>query len=568
MLSLYSYILIISIFVFTTFSWPYSVEVYAYRQNTLYNGTVGHEKSNALGVSFVVGVTAGHGNFTTRRALLQFDFTDAMNEIYSVSGNITDSILHLNVRKSAPNPIVLGLFYLTRDWGMGTSNASAIPGIGVDATPGDATWEHAFYPNVSWSDPGGDYAGEAVSIANVTSFGTYTWGVVAAIKNWGNSPVNNYGWVIKSQNETDPSTAKEFYGVYSDLPQLKPKIVIYYDGPVPIWLWIVVGIAGFLLLSALFYPSIKNCTNTRGHTYKTIRDLDAIVKDLSHYPDITKLFNDPSIRVIPFDDINLNFIIGTGGFGSVYRADLKNTGQVVAAKKLNLAGSIKTDDPESLDMLASFAAEIKIMASIEHPNLLPLIGISLDVQTEDILLLTPFVENGSLGSVLFKYKKKFPYQEKVRIMSEIAYGMHYLHSIRPRVIHRDLKSDNVLLTVNYTVKICDFGLSKMVQKYSKTMTTSGTPHYLAPEAVEKGKFSEKSDVFSYGIILWEIYAERRPFEDLNAFQIMYAVVTEKRRPEIPISCPSEYTSLINDCLAHEPSERPNFKKIIEELKVM
>jgi len=102
------------------------------------------------------------------------------------------------------------------------------------------------------------------------------------------------------------------------------------------------------------------------------------------------------------------------------------------------------------------------------------------------------IENGSLSDLLFKKRKKFTAPEKIRILQEIAFGIHYLHSIRPRVIHRDLKSDNILLTDTYSVKIADFGMSKMIQEQSKIMTRSGTPHYMAPESIREGKFSEKN----------------------------------------------------------------------------
>lgn len=105
--------------------------------------------------------------------------------------------------------------------------------------------------------------------------------------------------------------------------------------------------------------------------------------------------------------------------------------------------------------------------------------------------------NGSLGYQIHKKKHAYTSKQKHKILLEIAYGMHYLHSLRPRIIHRDLKPDNILLTNKNRVKIADFGLSKMIQKYSKTLTTSGTPHYMAPESIDRGKFSEKTGIVLY-----------------------------------------------------------------------
>lgn len=243
------------------------------------------------------------------------------------------------------------------------------------------------------------------------------------------------------------------------------------------------------------------------------------------------------------------------------------SGQHVAVKRMNLAESLSVNE-ELQDALKAFVDEIRIMSNIAHPHILSIIGVALAEAGKDLILVMPLMPKGSLADVLFKEKRKFSYSDKIRIVSEIAYGMHYLHSIRPRIVHRDLKPDNVLVTADYSCKIADFGLSKMIQKYSKTMTTSGTPHYLAPEAIRKGRFSEKSDVFSYGIILWEIYAEQRPYPKIHPYRIMYRVVHENLRPTIPDTCPPSYTALITDCVVENPAGRPTFKIIIERLKVL
>jgi len=167
---------------------------------------------------------------------------------------------------------------------------------------------------------------------------------------------------------------------------------------------------------------------------------------------------------------------------------------------------------------------------------------------------------------LYIKKIKFTFKEKIRFSCEIAYGVHYLHSLRPRIIHRDLKPDNILLDDSFTVKIADFGMSKMIQKYSKTMTSSGTPHYMSPESIDKGKYSEKSDVYSFGVILWELYTEKSPFEEMNQFRVMYLVVNENLKPEVPEDCPKNFGDIINSCLQFEPENRPDFKMLINSLE--
>jgi len=204
------------------------------------------------------------------------------------------------------------------------------------------------------------------------------------------------------------------------------------------------------------------------------------------------------------------------------------------------------------------------MIAIAHPYLLSLIGVSID-SSDHVVLVTELFPRGSLSNVLAK--EKLSLQLKMKMIKQISFGMHYLHSIRPRIIHRDLKPDNILISNYDSIKIADFGMSRMINQQSNLMTRSGTPHYMAPESISPGKFSEKSDVYSFGIIVWEIYVEKRPYLNVgNPYQIMYKVVNEGLRPEIPQDCPLK--DLIADCISTEPSDRPNFKVIIETLSAL
>uniref|UniRef100_A0A6B2LGU2 Protein kinase domain-containing protein n=1 Tax=Arcella intermedia TaxID=1963864 RepID=A0A6B2LGU2_9EUKA len=180
-------------------------------------------------------------------------------------------------------------------------------------------------------------------------------------------------------------------------------------------------------------------------------------------------------------------------------------------------------------------------------------------------MILPYMGGGSLAQVLFKDKVKWDFPYKVKIAREIAYGMHHLHSLRPRIIHRDLKSDNILISTDGVAKIADFGLSRLVQKYSKTMTTSGTPHYLAPECLSSGQFSEKSDVYAYGIILYEIYCGKRPYPKKSAYQVMLEVVQQDLRPVLPKDCPSLYADTFIKCVDKKPEARPSFKVLLDIL---
>jgi len=217
---------------------------------------------------------------------------------------------------------------------------------------------------------------------------------------------------------------------------------------------------------------------------------------------------------------------------------------------------------------SKFTSEIKIMSNIAHPNILTLFGIAIDKADSNLDLIMPLMSTNL--TELIK-ERKLNYQEKLRIMLETAFGMHHLHSVRPRIIHRDLKPDNILISADGRVKISDFGLSKMLKEYSHNVVnldTQGTVHYLAPETIELGNFSEKSDVYSYGIILVHIYSNQLPFDELTRYEMMFKVVNENLIFPITEDCPPQYAELIAQTTARDPKERISFKEVIEKLELI
>mmetsp|Transcript_3578 Transcript_3578/g.8628 ORF Transcript_3578/g.8628 Transcript_3578/m.8628 type:complete len:336 (+) Transcript_3578:84-1091(+) len=156
------------------------------------------------------------------------------------------------------------------------------------------------------------------------------------------------------------------------------------------------------------------------------------------------------------------------------------------------------------------------------------------------------------------------------LATEIAYGLHYLHSITPMVVHRDLKSDNILVSSRWRAKVADFGLSRIISKAAHTMTSKGTPHYMAPEVITRGHFSEKSDVYAYGIILFEMFSGERPYarEKLRPMQILFHVGQKNTRPRMPDTCPEDFEDLYLRCVAQRADDRPSFKEILDLLKDM
>eukprot|EP00775_Hariotina_reticulata_P006309 gene6309-6544_t len=160
-------------------------------------------------------------------------------------------------------------------------------------------------------------------------------------------------------------------------------------------------------------------------------------------------------------------------------------------------------------------------------------------------------------------------REVLSIACDVARAMHYLHTLQPQVVHRDLKPQNVLLDLQGRAKVCDFGISKMRDvslAVSSTRLQAGTPAYMAPEQFEGCPVTEKVDVFAFGVLLWECFEQQQPWKDLSPMQIIYAVGLQKDRLRRPLRCPDAMWELIEACWKQEPEERPAFSSVLATLE--
>ncbi|KAJ0773538.1 putative protein kinase RLK-Pelle-L-LEC family [Helianthus annuus] len=196
--------------------------------------------------------------------------------------------------------------------------------------------------------------------------------------------------------------------------------------------------------------------------------------------------------------------LGEGGFGGVYKGFLKDTSTYIAVKKVSKS---------SQQGMKEYASEVKIISRLRHRNLVKLIGWCH--QKGDFLLVYEYMENGSLDSHLFKGKSLLTWGTRYKIVHGLASALLYLHEEWEQcVLHRDIKSSNVMLDSNFNAKLGDFGLAKLVdhEKGSQTTMLAGTLGYMAPECVITGKASKESDVFSFGVVALEITCGRKPIE--------------------------------------------------------
>ncbi|KAJ0773560.1 putative protein kinase RLK-Pelle-L-LEC family [Helianthus annuus] len=197
--------------------------------------------------------------------------------------------------------------------------------------------------------------------------------------------------------------------------------------------------------------------------------------------------------------------LGEGGFGGVYKGFLKNLSLYVAVKKVS-----KT----SKQGIKQYASEVRIISRLRHKNLVQLIGWCHD--KGELLLVYEYMENGSLDSHLFKGKSLLGWNRRYKIVQDLASALLYLHEEWEQcVLHRDIKSSNVMLDSNFNVKLGDFGLAKLVdhEKGAQTTMLAGTLGYMAPECIVAGKATKESDVFSFGVVALEIACGRKPIEN-------------------------------------------------------
>ncbi|XP_076369688.1 mitogen-activated protein kinase kinase kinase 9-like isoform X2 [Tachypleus tridentatus] len=266
---------------------------------------------------------------------------------------------------------------------------------------------------------------------------------------------------------------------------------------------------------------------------------------------------------IDFSSLSLEEEIGSGGFGKVYRGIWRK--QEVAVKVAHM----NSDEDFSVTR-ENIRKEAKIYWLLNHSNIVTLKGVCLT--SPNPCLVMEYARGGSLNRVLVA--QKLPPRVIVNWALQIAKGMNYLHYEAPiSLIHRDLKSNNVLLNEpvkwgnleDKILKITDFGLAREFNK-TVAMSSAGTFAWMAPEAINSNKFSKASDVWSFGVLVWELLTGEVPYRGLETWSVIYGIGANKLKLPIPKTCPVPFKKLINDCHILDPHQRLTFPKIINQLK--
>lgn len=264
--------------------------------------------------------------------------------------------------------------------------------------------------------------------------------------------------------------------------------------------------------------------------------------------------SESAIAEIDPKDVHKIASVGKGAFGEVFRGTLH--GQDVAIKQL-------FKDDVGAEALAEFRKEVSIMITLRHPNICLMMGAC--TQPGNLMIIMEFMSNGSAESLLYGKKGKtfIGFERKMQMALDCCKGMNWLHRMKPPFLHLDLKPANLLVDKNWTVKVADFGLSKI---QGDDDTAGGSPFYMAPEVLLGRSVTPKADVYSFGVLLWELYTRKKPWSGVfeNEDELVNAVCDEGERPEIPADCPKQLAALIKRCWAEEPDDRPSFQEIIDQ----
>ncbi|KAG8386649.1 hypothetical protein BUALT_Bualt03G0170600 [Buddleja alternifolia] len=280
-------------------------------------------------------------------------------------------------------------------------------------------------------------------------------------------------------------------------------------------------------------------------------------------------FDIKSLQIIHNADLEELKELGSGTFGTVYHG--KWRGSDVAIKRIKKS-CFTGRQSEQERLTVEFWREAEILSKLHHPNVVAFYGVVQDGPGGTLATVTEYMVDGSLRHVLLRKDRHLDRRKRLIIAMDAAFGMEYLHA--KNIVHFDLKCDNLLVNLkDPTRPICkvgDFGLSKIKRNTLVSGGVRGTLPWMAPELLNgsSNKVSEKVDVFSFGIVLWEILTGEEPYANMHYGAIIGGIVNNTLRPTIPSYCDQDWRRLMEQCWAPNPAIRPSFTEIASRLRVM
>ncbi|KAK4789138.1 hypothetical protein SAY86_020457 [Trapa natans] len=284
--------------------------------------------------------------------------------------------------------------------------------------------------------------------------------------------------------------------------------------------------------------SICKPSNLEAPVQSNLKD----IKILGKFPNATSpgyLNIEPFLAMdwleISWEELHIKERVGAGSFGTVYRA--------------------------------VWHGSVAIMKRVRHPNVVLFMGAV--TKRPHLSIVTEYLPRGSLFRLIHSPASGEILDQRrcLRMALDVAKGLNYLHNLSPPIVHWDLKSPNLLVDRNWTVKVCDFGLSRFkASTFISAKSAAGTPEWMAPEFLRGEPSNEKSDIYSFGVILWELVTLKQPWSGHSAAQVVGAVAFQNRRLIIPENTSPMLSSIMESCWADDPKQRPSFASIVESLK--
>ncbi|XVF80823.1 hypothetical protein PTKIN_Ptkin15bG0106200 [Pterospermum kingtungense] len=283
--------------------------------------------------------------------------------------------------------------------------------------------------------------------------------------------------------------------------------------------------------------------------------------------------------------LDIRHVLAHGTYGTVYRGVYD--GQEVAVKVLDWGEDGIASAAEAAALRASFRQEVAVWHKLDHPNVTKFIGASMGTSNLKIptkgatsennnnslpskacCVVVEYLPGGTLKNFLIRNsRKKLAFKVVIQIALDLARGLSYLHS--KKIVHRDVKTENMLLDPRRTSKIADFGVARVEAQNPRDMTgETGTLGYMAPEVLDGKPYNRRCDVYSFGICLWEIYCCDMPYPNLSFAEVSSAVVRQNLRPEIPRCCPSSLASIMRKCWDAHPERRPDMDEVVRLLEAV
>mmetsp|Transcript_26920 Transcript_26920/g.59157 ORF Transcript_26920/g.59157 Transcript_26920/m.59157 type:complete len:447 (-) Transcript_26920:619-1959(-) len=259
------------------------------------------------------------------------------------------------------------------------------------------------------------------------------------------------------------------------------------------------------------------------------------------------------------EDVHLGQKLGKGAFGTVHSCRVKGREEAMVGKVMNPRQLSEADA-----ML--FKMEVKIWSELDHPACVKFLGVCLD--PKEYILLCALCEGGSLSHRHFyaRQARKPPLSTAALVhqATTIAEGMEYLHE--RNIMHRDLKSQNILIGADNELKISDFGLAKFAPTEKAELTAeTGSYRWMAPEVLRHERYDKSCDVYSYAIVCWEMLTYQVPFADLGPVQAAFSMALRNERPDLPDYCHPKMKHLIQQCWSANSEDRPSFTQLLKLL---